>query len=367
MVDKMGFFNFFLGRNKKNRNSFFERWVWMENGLIRDLLRENQPAWIVATNLFESWIQGVEERCNQSLGRRLAHAANQSDEALIPRNLKLNILTRKSSIDWDELNVDWKHRGLGELSLLDNSEENLSLLISFPANEAMCAGFASAAIERYSGTRYRFRWNGTREQSVVVRFTEDKIEIPTVQVLDVDWLDGDSNVIELEDFKFFENDDYGRISFMGNRSIFLHRDLIIRFIQFCEPYVEELFSGHINQYDFSGLSKSDQLIWTAMADSLREATFNMGFHVMISKSDDWLNVGSRFLSDSGLGSIESVTLIDEHGGVEFILNGCFHPALAGGVLLSCWERAYGCRGCLKCNMKGGIVHLIISSSVELSN
>jgi hypothetical protein len=367
MVDKMGFFDFFRFQSKKNKIFFSERWIWMKNGLVRDNLRNNQPAWIVSTNIFESWIHGIEERCDQSLGRRLAHAASQSEEALIPINSKPNILTDISNIDWEEQNQDWRNRGLGELSLLDNSDGEFRLLISYPANEAMCAGFSAAAMESSIGTRFRFRWNGTREKSVVVSFTEDNIEIPVPEEIQVKWYDKECSVIESEISNFFENESHGKLSLMGNRSLILHRDLILRFVIFCEPYIQELYSGRIHQYDFSGVSDSTHLLWTAMADSLREVTFNLGHHIMISKSDDWLNVGSRYLSDYGLGSIESAFPVDANGGIELILDGCFHPALAGGVLLSCWERAYGRQGSLQYGLKERIVHLTISSSVEISN
>tara|TARA_B100000902_G_scaffold86370_1_gene90563 strand:- start:10824 stop:11927 length:1104 start_codon:yes stop_codon:yes gene_type:complete len=367
MVDKMGFFDFLRFQSKKTNAIFSERWRWMKNGLVRDDLRRNQPAWIVSTNLFESWIHGIEERCDQSLGRRLAHAASQSEEALIVVNSKPNILTGISNIDWKELNQDWKNRGLGELSLLDNSDGEFRLLISYPANEAMCAGFSAAAMESCIGSRYRFRWSGTREKSVVVSFAKDEIEIPVPEQIEIKWFDEESSIIESEISNFFENESHGKISLMGNRNIILHRDLILRFVIFCEPYIQELYSGRIHQYEFSEVSDSTHLLWTAMADSLREVTFNLGHHIMISKTDDWLNVGSRYLSDYGLGSIESAFPVDANGGVEFILDGCFHPALVGGVLLSCWERAYGRQGSLQYSLKERIVHLIISSSVEISN
>ena len=146
----------------------------------------------------------------------------------------------------------------------------------------------------------------------------------------------------------------------------IHRDLISRFEEFCLPYLTKIESERQDiEWPIEDVERN--LWWTAAADSMRQVHFDSGIHVLISKPDDWIGVGRRHLSMNGLGGIEFAESIDEHGGVKITLKNTFHPAISGGVLLACWERAHGRRGKLKCRFNSDSVALFLSSSVEIAN
>ena len=73
------------------------------------------------------------------------------------------------------------------------------------------------------------------------------------------------------------------------------------------------------------------------------------------------------LAMNGLGGVDSVKEIDSHGGVEIYLSSIFHPAVSGGILLACWERAFGRQGKIEFSFNSGAVSAILSSSVEIAN
>jgi hypothetical protein len=58
--------------------------------------------------------------------------------------------------------------------------------------------------------------------------------------------------------------------------------------------------------------------------------------------------------------------IDDHGGVILGFSTAFHPAIACGVLLGCWERAYGRNGRASISFEGGRVTLDLLSSREIA-
>ena len=59
------------------------RWEFLSDGTCVDNLREHESAWRVGVARFESLLQGLEKRTENSLGRRLAHAALEHDERIM--------------------------------------------------------------------------------------------------------------------------------------------------------------------------------------------------------------------------------------------------------------------------------------------
>ena len=61
-----------------------ERWIAFDDGTYRDMLQDyDEMAWRVGVSWFELWFQGLEKRTEQSLGRRLAHAAVEHEEYML--------------------------------------------------------------------------------------------------------------------------------------------------------------------------------------------------------------------------------------------------------------------------------------------
>jgi hypothetical protein len=73
--------------------------------------------------------------------------------------------------------------------------------------------------------------------------------------------------------------------------------------------------------------------------------------MLISGNTDWVYVSKRHLERHGLGKIDSISSIDEFGGIEISFSSCFHPAIFSGIMSGCWERANGRSA--KCNFSYG--------------
>ena len=364
MVDIMGIFDFFKFEKKSKLLSLNERWIPTSDGMIRDSLRDSKPVWVIGTNVFERWIQGVEERTGQSLGRRLAHAAAESEEFML-RKGKFQIPKGINPDSWLSTLNDWHSRGIGYFNSLDSSDEETRVIISNPASGPICAGLLASTFEVSSNRRYRFRWVESKKQSLIFSLFPDNSDIPPPEEKLQTWSQEDFQVSNLDLFDSLELGHNGSWAINSNRCMIIHLDLILRFADNCTTYLDQIHTGRVD-YEFSGLDESEVVMWTAMADSIRDVTFETAPHILISKPNDWKQTAHRHLSYNGLGAIYTAESIDSHGGVKLILDCCFHPAISGGILLACWERAYGRRGKLNYQIDNGSVCFFLSSSVEIA-
>lgn len=368
----MGFFDF-LKREKIPADPvelIRKRWVHHEDGTIRDTLRVDagdNAAAMFSVRAFEAWFYGIEQRLGQSLGRRLAHAALEHEEFMLNQS-GFTAPSGRDPQNWSDYQRDWQSRGLGQYSAF-HDEDSSRILVEHPASAPVCAGLITAAWEKATGTRHKFVWSQNSQAGLVVNLDADNLQSPAPKPQHIAWGDAgpgltDLNQIESawEDLRL-ETD--GIWSIMHERRMVLHRDLILRFEDFCLPYIEGIKEGRQNfSWPLEDQQRSDW--WTAAADSMRQTVFESGIHILVSKPEDWLNISDRHLGLNGLGSVESANQTDPQGGVELTLNGCFHPALTCGVLLSCWERAYGRRGGLKCTFSSGAVRVSLGSSVDIA-
>ena len=118
--------------------------------------------------------------------------------------------------------------------------------------------------------------------------------------------------------------------------------LLIRFESLAMPYIEADSRSTDSRTKWSGIVDSEQeIFWDAMAEASRRQFLASGELVLIATPEHWMDVGRRYLSLQGLGAIGSVIQTDNHGGVEIIAPALFHPAIAVGILIGCWERAEG--------------------------
>jgi hypothetical protein len=102
--------------------------------------------------------------------------------------------------------------------------------------------------------------------------------------------------------------------------------------------------GRSDCYDWNGIEGRRSNWWTAAADSARERFVLEGHHVLIRDHSDWSQIVHRHLSRHGLGESESAIPVGDKGGVRLAFSSMLHPAISGGILLGCWERAFGRNG-----------------------
>ncbi|MBT3357619.1 MAG: hypothetical protein HN534_02805 [Euryarchaeota archaeon] len=368
MADHMGFFDFIKSKPKSSKDILLNRWKITSNGTYADRYRQDEIAWRVFANSFEIWFQGIEQRTGQSLGRRLAHASAESEEFLLSIGGVLAKPRGRVPSNWIGASKDWSSRGLGKIQLLEDDDE-IRLIVNNHPNGPLCAGSLAANWECGTGQRHRFRWSESVGQGLVVDLTLDDVIIPKGKKSELIWRDLSTSTIITEEgqdaFADLEFLDSGYWTIMGRRSLFIHRDLLLKFEEYCLPYLDEIHEGR-SDYTWNGLDEDRALWWTAMADSIREIFYSAGHHIFVSKTEDWLRIAHRHLSHDGLGKISSVSMSDNNGGVEFTIDNTLHPALLSGTLLGCWERAYGRRGKVILNQQSSGLKLKILSLNEIA-
>ena len=368
----MGLFDFFNREKSPSdpKDRLKQRWLYLSDGLIKDNNSEKVNHYVArfSTNVFETWFLGLEQRLGQSLGRRLAHAALEHQEYFL-NNSSATSPSNRDLKSWSYNRLDWQTRGLGGYSKLDDEEE-VRLLIEHPASAPICSGLLTSAWEKATRKRHRFVWSQSSKEGLILTLNLDHKELPNpFQQIPV-WPNSDNdsvnNDLTEESWEDLRVESLGIWSIMNERKMIVHRDLILRFEEFCLPYITSIESGR-QDIEWPLEDSQRRLWWTAAADSMRESHFDSGLHILVSRPEDWIGIGRRHLSMNGLGSVQSAEAFDSHGGIKISLENTFHPALSGGVLLACWERAHGRRGKLKCSFNSDSVILFLSSSVEIAN
>ena len=346
----MGLFDFLNSAPKSpsdSEDAITGRWEF-SGGVCRDALRgRNEIAWRTGSTWFELWFQGLERRSAQSLGRRLAHAAVEHEEYML--SLGGNHSPKGRNPDsWNNSRMLWETSGFGRFSLLEDDDET-RIFVEKPASVPICAGIIAASWEASTGKRHRFLWNEGAEGGLVVTLSLDETKIPKPTPLDSDW--SHFNIEAVRDGKLSDGnwqdlrvDSPGQWSIMGERRMFVHLDLLQRFEEYCLPYMNGVHEGRSDCYDWNGIEGRRSNWWTAAADSARERFVLEGHHVLIRDHSDWSQIVHRHLSRHGLGESESAIPVGDKGGVRLAFSSMLHPAISGGILLGCWERAFGRNG-----------------------
>lgn len=363
----------FRGNPESPESQVRLRWTPNDDGTYNDTARDydkGKIAWRVGVGWFESWFQGLERRTGQSLGRRLAHAAVEHEEHMMSFDSTWQAPSGRDPASWSGTREDWESRGLGRFELLDDDEET-RILVDRPASGPICSGLVAAAWERATGQRHRFLWSQSSEGGIVIALTPDDSQVPGPKPRIPGWKGQEAStpldrLLEGELWMDLRVECPGHWSIMSERRMFLHRDLILRFEDYCTPYLEGIHEGRGEDYDWDGLDEKGSTWWTAAADSARERFVAEGHHVLVRDPSDWVGVARRHLSEHGLGGIVSTVGSDEHGGVRLGFNSVFHPAIASGVLLGCWERAHGRNGRASISYDDGQVTLELRTSRELA-
>ena len=345
------------------------RWVFLANGTCLDKLRKDEFAWRVGVSRFESLLQGLEKRTENSLGRRLAHAALEHEEHF----MRFDARSRPSGRDpelWSKYALDWESRGLGRFRLLDG-EQDIRILAATPASGPICAGVLAAAWECATSKRHRFTWSDSSSEGLVVSLIEQHSDVPSPNAIDVSWKDPISTEVALsetqDNWDDFRADGEGVWSILGERKMMIHRDLISRFEEYCIPFVKDNTFARSEDYSWDGLENNRCTWWSALADTAREGFVSEGHHVLLRSHSDWIHIARRHLSSNGLGAVSKSEEIDAHGGVSLTFSGVFHPALASGILLGCWERAYGRNGRAELSINRDNLTLQLYSSRALAD
>jgi len=320
------------------------RYLSTESGFIIDSETGNSPVWCVSISAFDKWFSELESVVDQTLGRRLAYASAESEElrwSLAPPLPNAWFGQQKKRIG--VLNADWAMRGLGQLEILETTDEGSTLLVANRGHTSIAAGMGNAGWECIQEARFRFQWSDRGAGETVVQTTPDPRKIPVINRVETPWTDTLGNLAEWERvFHRARHETDGVWTVEGNRSSMIYRDLLIRFGSLTIPYLADTPRSTDSRTDWIGVDDPEKIVlWDAMAEASRKQFLASGELVLVADAEHWISVSKRHLAMQGLGRVSAASGIDGNGGVDLHLPAVFHPAIVVGRLIGCWERAEG--------------------------
>ena len=320
-----------------------QRFPSLDNGFILDEINQ-QPTWCLTVSGFERWFSELEEILDQTLGRRLAHAAAESEEwhwnqlPPLPKSW-FNQDKKRLSV----INQDWNLRGLGQLDILEKGSVSNTIIVANRAFTALAAGIGNAAWECIHEQRYRFQWSDRGAGETVIELTRDSRQIPPPSKSNTGWHDHHGKTCT--DTRLFHRARFeveGLWTVEGNRVMMLSRDCLLRFEDLAVAYLSSTERSTDSRTTWDGLNSHEKIVmWDAMAEASRKQFLGAGELVLVASAEHWMDVATRHLSMQGLGRVTKATEIDDYGGVELYLTAALPPAIVTGRLLGCWERAEG--------------------------
>ncbi|MCH2637695.1 MAG: hypothetical protein MKZ56_04945 [Candidatus Thalassarchaeum sp.] len=321
-----------------------ERFVSTDNGFILDSEAGNMPVWCLTLGAFESWFSELEAVTDQTLGRRLTHASAESEEwrwSMAPAMPNSWIGQQKKRIA--TVNSDWAIRGMGQLEMMESSNEKATLLVANRGHSALAAGMGNAAWECIQELRFRFQWSDRGAGETVVECTKDTRQIPAPKKADIAWTDLNGNPEENEClYDRARHETEGVWTVEGNRAMMLPRDLLLRFEGLALPYLSTTQRSTDARTEWRGVTDAETIVlWDAMAEAARRQFLASGELVLIATPEHWIQMSRRYLAQQGLGIVNDAEEVDEHGGVLLRASAALHPAIVVGRLIGCWERAEG--------------------------
>ena len=356
--DSLGLLDRFR-KQKPLRDTLKDRWKSRSDGSISDSWRADQAVWMAGNSWFNSFLENVEMRLSLSLGRKLAHAASESEEFFLSQNKRRNLGSNMEK--WAGIEVDRNSRGLGDFEIINQSSDTASVIVNHFSSGPMEAGIVASSWEFAKRRRHKFRWSESG-RVLLVNLEADEINVPLPSECMPNWPENipavaPADYVNWNDARELE---MGGWELDGERKIMISRDLILRFEEFSLHNIQSLKDSRAKDYVWEGVNGKRALWWTALADTSRHLFMETKRHVMISDARDWITNSIRNLSTSGLGIISEPKLDLDKGGLEAKLIGTFHPAISGGIILGCWERSTGSKGRICLNILDGELRVKVS-------
>lgn len=352
-------------------NQLLRRFKW-DSGFFMDTDFFNEPCWLVSSSAFTHWFELLQENLQLNLGRRLAHAAADSEELRLDSLDSPNTFFNKRKKILSKINSDWKLRGLGSLKVPSGSYKLKTLELEFHGRlqSSFSSGLANAAWEFIIKKRHRFRWEDRGRDIALVRLEEDDLELVKPHKIESKWPFKSINFTEIDVNplkKPFELK-FGGWELMGERYIFLYRDFISRLVKNITTYASDSPVVNLNvDWSIFEISDTEKNVWSGIAKASSDMFRDSGDLFMIADPEGWIGASQAELVNSGLGGVISSRGIDSNGGIELEFSNIFHPAIVTGILMGCWSRSEGRDAKALWKYDNDILKLQISSKSEIAN
>ncbi len=346
------------------------RFRW-NSGFYLDKEYSDEPCWLVSSSGFAHWFELLQENLQLNLGRRLAHAAADSEELRLDSiELKHSFFQKRKKI-LSEINYDWKSRGLGSLKVPSGSHKlkKLELEVHGRLQSSFSSGMANSAWEFITKKRHRFRWEDRGKDVALAHLEQDGIEVKKPIKIDkigayksIEFNEIDSNPLR----KPFELK-FGGWELLGERHIFLYQDFIYRLVENITTYASDSYSVSLNaDWEVFQISETEKKVWSGIAQASSEMFRQGGELFMIDNPQGWVGASQAELVNKGLGAVTKSKGIDSNGGIELEFCNIFHPAIVTGVILGCWSRSEGRDGKASWKSDNGELKLQITSKSEIA-
>lgn len=324
-----------------------ERFTAFSNGLMIADSGRKTPYYFLAATEFELWVGEVENGVGNPIGRKLAHAAAESEEFRLEslRDDLPNPLFGKMKKRMEWVNRNWNIRNLGQMEIMETEKESAKVMVHSRPHSAFAAGMAAATYEYLSGKRYRFHWSDDGSSETMLTLEIDNRQIPVATRVDCRWNERDGLTTQAEGMHplaLAYQESAGCWSIDGIRFAGIPQDLILRLEESLLSTMLDRRQQTGNQFEWQGVSDVERgKVWGAFANASRTRFLANDDMVLIAEPEHWIHVGHRFLARAGLGAVDNAESIDENGGVKLQSKSLLHPALACGILAGAWERSEG--------------------------
>ncbi len=302
----------------------------------------------------------IEERVGHPIGRRISTAMAETESLRWERFEYPRPLFGRTKAALHVVNNDWSLRGLGQISVKGKPKEQVSLIIQRYCASALVAGAAVAVWESIEHRRFRFRWEDDGGSRTLLHLDATSDPVPIPNVTKPIWREMDGPAPEFGHLPEPACQTRGGLQIEGIPSLLLARDTLIRLGELELPHLEDRQRSVDPRTEWGAISETSRLIWwDILAESAAVTTLDFEDSALAATPEHWMMMIDRRLGRLGLTSASNVNPFGQHGGIEVIVNSCFHPALTGGILLGLWDRAEGRMGRCQWSQSEAGHHFII--------
>ena len=326
-----------------------------DDGSVRDPEGHMWMMWNLVD--FHRWWLAIETFSGVPLGRKLLNAAADQEEYFLTTTSILDVAWfRKKHRQNTALANRWNLMGWGSFDL-DTSLLTSNLIAP------LCSGFALAAKENISQSRYKIQWQQLSNNSIRLELEPMERRFSAAPASPVLCWDSPSPP-SISSFAF--DLDLQTVSngwtHAGERSTMLANGIFARFFETLTMQGIQLRPDWLECWKFPEIfDKRSQVPLVLCTLAVNQLVSESEQPIYIQDVQSWNQLCDAYLVPFGLGKPLQINSLDEQGGVEFLLSPCSQWPLLVGYLFSFWQRGFGRRAKVEIQQNDGNWSVKISS------